>query len=198
MIIITEVRPRPPRPARSVAGALPGLADTPDETETDAEGQVIDGWDGWSDGPITPASDSWTELPRVSTTTIEETIIKEAIFIGRARLNEDNNIKKLKAAVLTPMGIPRPSNTELILLTFNKSSGVLPLSIPSILGDSFSPDSVNWDNPSKNDGPLRPNLQESLHSYQGSITPTDINGTRTQVHPSIGIGRGLTQNRQRV
>lgn len=122
----------------------------------------MDGWDGWSDGPITPASNNWTELPCVSTTTIDEAIIKEAVSVGRVCLNDDNNSKKMKAAVLTPIGIPRPSSTELILLSFNKSLGILPLSIPTIIGDSSPRESSGWDSPDESETLSRLNIQDSM------------------------------------
>lgn len=159
----------------------------------------MDGWDGWSDGPITPASNNWTELPCVSTTTIDEAIIKEAVSVGRACLNDDNNSKKMKAAVLTPIGIPHPSSTELILLSFNKSLGVLPLSIPTIIGDSGIIARIFWlGQPRRKRDAFKTQYSRFHDSQQRSITLANNSNNSTQVHPSIGIRRGYAQNRRQL
>lgn len=147
----------------------------------------MDGWEGWSDGPIAPASDGWTKLSRMSTTTVDASVIREAVKVGRACTNDFSNNKKMKTAVLTPMGMARPSNTELLLLSFNKSSGALHLSLPTTIGDSSLQKSTGWDSPDESETLWRLSIREFMAARQGHSTSSDSND---QVRPFVGAGRG--------
>lgn len=139
VITIIEMKPKPQRPPQLVAGVRTNVTSSAIEDEADAEEQPIDGWDCWSDGPVTLVSDNWTEQPRITTNTVDASVIRSAVEVGRARMNETTIIKKIKAAVLTPLRMACPSCTELLLLSFNKSHVALPL---SLLSTTSSPEST--------------------------------------------------------
>lgn len=159
-------------PSKPIAGVRTGAPNIPNESEADTEEQVIDGWDGWSDSPVAPASDGWTEQPCISIVTTDASAIREAIKVGRACLNEFSNNKNIKAAVLMPLGMARSSNTELLLL-FNKSSGALPLSLPTTIGDTSPQESIGWDSLDESETLSNLSIQEIIAPDKGTpLAPT--------------------------
>lgn len=121
LITLHETKPRPQRPPKSVAGAQTStVMNTSTDADATTNNQVYDRWDRWSDAPVAPASDEWTGSPYSTTPRMEASSVRSAVEVGRACLNEINN-KKLKVAILTPLGIECPSSAELLMSSFNKS-----------------------------------------------------------------------------